>query len=96
MKTIELSPKAVEDLEAIWLYSYEHFGLMKADDYIERISAIFDVLATHQVGTHRPELGEGICVLPIEQHVIYFIATASTVTVIRILNQLQDAPHHIS
>ena len=95
MKTIELTPKALEDLEAIWLYSYERFGVLKADEYVGRFSTLFEVLASHQVGTARPELGEGISALPAEQHVIYFVATASVVTVIRILNHSQDVSRHI-
>lgn len=38
MKEINLTPKATEDLEAIWVYSQEQFGLDKADEYISRIS----------------------------------------------------------
>ena len=96
MKVIKLTPKASEDLEAIWLYSHEQFGLAKADDYIHRFSDIFDVLATHDIGVARPELGKGIYSLPVERHVIFFIPTVSVISVIRILNQSQDATHHLS
>ena len=44
MKEIELTPKAEEDLEAIWDYSFRQFGIVQADAYIERIAAVFDVL----------------------------------------------------
>lgn len=72
MKTIELTPKAAEDLEGIWTYSYEQFGLIKADEYIDRFSNIFNLLTTHQIGIHRPELGDRIYSLPIEQHTIFY------------------------
>ncbi|MBK5145578.1 type II toxin-antitoxin system RelE/ParE family toxin [Budviciaceae bacterium BWR-B9] len=78
MKGIELTPKAEEDLVIIWEYSYLHFGIDKADEYIDRISVAFDILSAHQVGTLRPELGEDIFALPIEQHVVFFISTATT------------------
>ncbi|HDK9855554.1 TPA: type II toxin-antitoxin system RelE/ParE family toxin, partial [Klebsiella pneumoniae] len=29
---------------------------------------MFDVLAMHDIGTHRAELGDNICSLPVEQH----------------------------
>lgn len=45
MKEIELTPKAEEDLEAIWDYSFRQFGIVQADAYIGRIAAVFDVLA---------------------------------------------------
>ena len=41
MRTIELTPKATEDLESIWLYSFELYGEVKADNYISRFSDIF-------------------------------------------------------
>lgn len=70
---IELTPKAEDDLEAIWDYSIRQFGVVQADVYIDRIAAVFDVLAMHDIGTHRAELGEYICSLPVEQHMIYFV-----------------------
>lgn len=94
MKEIELTPKAEEDLEAIWYYSFRRFGVVKADEYIERIAAVFEVLATHEVGTRRAELGERICSLPAEQHMIYFVSSPFTITIIRILSQSQDTVRH--
>ena len=94
MKEIELTPKAEEDLEAIWGYSFRQFGIVQADAYIGRIAAVFDVLAMHDIGTHRPELGDNIRSLPVEQHMIYFVPMYSVITIIRILSQSQDTIRH--
>ncbi|KKY78948.1 plasmid stabilization protein ParE [Enterobacter cloacae] len=94
MKEIELTPKAEEDLEAIWVYSFRQFGIVQADAYIGRITEVFNVLAMHDIGLHRPELGEDICSLPVEQHMIYFLSSHSVVTVIRILSHSQDTARH--
>lgn len=51
LKEIELTPKAEEDLVAIWEYSFRQFGVGQADEYVDRIAAVFDVLATHDIGT---------------------------------------------
>lgn len=56
MKEIELTPKAEEDLEAIWDYSFRQFGIVQTDAYIGRITAVLDVLTMHNIGTHRAEL----------------------------------------
>lgn len=96
MRTIELTPKASEDLESIWLYSFERYGEAKADSYITRFSDIFNALALHDIGTPRPELGDGICSLPIEQHVIFFLSAKTSITVIRVLSHAQDATRHLS
>ncbi|HBT2490116.1 TPA: type II toxin-antitoxin system RelE/ParE family toxin [Klebsiella aerogenes] len=68
--------------------------MVQADAYIGRIAAVFDVLTMHDIGTHRPELGEDICSLSVEQHMIYFVSSHSVVTVIRILSQSQDTARH--
>ncbi|MGU3416681.1 type II toxin-antitoxin system RelE/ParE family toxin [Enterobacter bugandensis] len=94
MKEIELTPKAEEDLETIWDYSFRQFVIVQADAYIGCIEAVFYVLAMHEIGTHRAELGDNICSLPVEQHMIYFVSSHSVVTVIRILSQSQDTARH--
>ncbi|URM25391.1 type II toxin-antitoxin system RelE/ParE family toxin [Leclercia adecarboxylata] len=94
MKEIELTPKAEEDLVAIWDYSFRQFGVVQADEYIGRIAAVFDVLAMHEIGTQRAELGEDIFSLPVEQHMLYFVSSHSVVTIIRILSQSQDSARH--
>lgn len=94
MKEIELTPKAEEDLEAIWNYSFRQFGVIQADEYIDRIAAVFDVLTRHEIGTLREELGENILSLPVEQHMIYFVPSHSVITIIRVLSQTQDTARH--
>ncbi|EOV3157550.1 type II toxin-antitoxin system RelE/ParE family toxin [Enterobacter ludwigii] len=58
------------------------------------MAAVFDVLAMHDIGTHRAELGEDICSLPVEQHMIYFVPVHSVITIICILSQSQDTTRH--
>lgn len=94
MKGIELTPKAEEDLDIIWDYSFRQFGVAQADEYIGRIAAVFDVLATHNIGTQRQELGEDIYSQPVEKHMIYFVSSYAVVTIIRILSQSQDISRH--
>ncbi|GJL36243.1 hypothetical protein TUM17576_30630 [Enterobacter hormaechei] len=58
MREIELTPKANEDPENIWLYGFETFGMEKADCYILHISSTFGHLAQHSAGRRREELGQ--------------------------------------
>lgn len=94
MKEIELTPKAEEDVEAIWDYSLRQFGVVQADAYIGRIAAVFDVLAMHEIGTQRAEPGEDIHSLRVEHQMINFVSPHSVVTIIRILSQSQDSARH--
>lgn len=43
-----------------------------------RIAAVFDILAIHDIGMHRAELGDDICSLPVEQHLIYFASSLTS------------------
>ncbi|WP_202306525.1 type II toxin-antitoxin system RelE/ParE family toxin [Dryocola clanedunensis] len=96
MKTVELTPKAAEDMESIWLYSYDRYGETKADEYIDRISMVLKMLISHEIGASRPELGKNIFSIPAEQHVIFFVSHCSRITVIRILSHAQDALRHLA
>ncbi|MDQ9159034.1 type II toxin-antitoxin system RelE/ParE family toxin [Citrobacter portucalensis] len=96
MKTVKLTPKASQDLEDIRYYRYHHFGEEQADKYINQISDIFQVMSDHNTGTPRPELGEYICALPVERHIIYFLQTDTEIFIIRILSQHQDAGRYLN
>lgn len=96
MKTVKLTPKASQDLEDIWYYGCLHFGEEQADRYINQISGIFQVMSDNNIGTPRPELGEDICALPVERHMLYFIQTDKDIIIIRILSQYQDAGRHLN
>lgn len=52
-------------------------------------------MSDNNIGTPRPELGEDICALPVEQHMLYFIQT-DTYIIIRLLSQHQDAGRHLN
>lgn len=45
MANFKLSPNAQEDLERIWLYGVEHWGVDAADAYYAAFIAHFDELA---------------------------------------------------
>ncbi|ONN64114.1 plasmid stabilization protein ParE [Herbaspirillum sp. VT-16-41] len=81
-------------MDSIWDYSFRQFGGTQADEYIGRIAAGFDVLATHNIGTQRPGMGEDIYSQPVEKHMDYFGSSYAVVTIIRILSQSQDTSRH--
>ncbi len=51
MRIIKLMPKANEDLEGIWYYSYHHFGEPQADRYVEHLSDVLQILSNNNIGT---------------------------------------------
>jgi Plasmid stabilization system protein len=93
VRAVKFTPQAEDDLEAIWHYGWQNFGEVQADNYIDHLSAVFQLPGNHQIGILRPELSESICVLPLERHVIYFLQTDAVVIVIHVQNQ--DAGRHL-
>ena len=45
MAEYRLTPAAEHDLEAIWTYTAQQWGVMQADRYIDFLTAAFDVLS---------------------------------------------------
>lgn len=45
MAEYRLTPAAEQDLEAIWTYTAQQWGVMQADRYIDFLTAAFDVLS---------------------------------------------------
>ncbi|WP_437891408.1 type II toxin-antitoxin system RelE/ParE family toxin [Phytobacter sp. V91] len=95
MREIELTPKANEDLESIWLYGFEMFGMEKADRYILHLSSVFGHIAQHRAGRRREELGQDIRSFPSRQHVIFYKEDEQAIIVIRVLHHSQDVETHL-
>ena len=45
MAEYRLTPAAEQDLEAIWTYTAQQWGVMQADRYIDFLTTAFDVLS---------------------------------------------------
>ena len=95
MREIELTPKANQDLEGIWLYGFETFGVESADRYIQNISSVFCHLAQHCAGRRREDLGGDIHSFPCRRHVIFYREDTRVMTVIRVLHHSQDVESHL-
>ncbi|EDC5555077.1 type II toxin-antitoxin system RelE/ParE family toxin, partial [Salmonella enterica] len=50
MRVVKLTPKAEDDLEAIWHYDWQHFGEAQADKYTDNLSAIFQLQGDSHIG----------------------------------------------
>ena len=47
MAEYRLTPAAESDLEAIWSYSFEHWGEQQADRYVDVLTETFKALAQY-------------------------------------------------
>lgn len=95
-KTYRLYPKAVEDLESIYLYSVREFGTQRSDDYIFALEESFQYLANDSLLSRscdyiRPELRA----FNLGSHVIFIKITNYGISVVRILHQSMDFGRHV-
>lgn len=96
MAEYRLSPKAQRDLEAIFDYTVEQWGLPQALRYTDLIEATCTKLA------EAPLLSQDCSIIRsryrrrnVEQHAIYFRQTSYGIAVVRILHQSMDAARHL-
>lgn len=91
MADYRLAPAAQRDLEDVFDYTAERWGVAQAMRYAERIAAACTDLAEAPERAQRCDhVRSGYRRRSVEQHVIYFQATAYGIAVIRILHQRMD------
>jgi toxin ParE1/3/4 len=92
----KLSPRAIRDLETIWEYSFEKWGVEQANRYVDKIVAKFEVIASDPMllpacDHIRSGYRRGLA----ERHMIYFRVNAKAIVIIRILHSQMDANQHL-
>jgi toxin ParE1/3/4 len=91
-----LSPKAREDMEAVWLYSLSEWGLEQADCYIDDLTTAFEFLSENpKSGTNSENIRAGYRRHSVLRHVIYYRETHYGIEVIRVLHSRMLATRHL-
>ncbi|MBI3229434.1 MAG: type II toxin-antitoxin system RelE/ParE family toxin [Burkholderiales bacterium] len=96
MAEYRLTPAAERDLEAIWSYTQQQWGIEQATHYFDAIVATFAELA------HMPKSAQscdhiraGYRRRSIGRHMIYFRLTSYGIAITRILHDRMDATRHL-
>jgi toxin ParE1/3/4 len=96
MAQYRLSPAAIKDLESIWQYTQQQWGVDQAQRYFETLVSAFESIAqTPNTSPACDHIRAGYRRQLIEKHVIYFRITTDGVDVIRILHVRMDAPQQV-
>jgi toxin ParE1/3/4 len=91
-----LAPAALRDLEGIWLYTLEQWGIEQAHRYVDEVTAAFDKLANNpQHGMPSEAIRKGYRRSGVGRHMIYFRITDYGIAIIRVLHARMDAPRYI-
>lgn len=95
MAEARLSPRAQRDLEQLFDYTVERWGLAQAMRYTDLIEAACAELAeAPQQAQSCDHIRLGFRRRGVEQHMIYFRQTSFGIAVVRILHQRMDAARH--
>lgn len=87
MTEYRLTPKAVEDMEAIWLYSFTNWSVEQADSYIDDLTEAFEFLAQNaKTGAACDYIRESYRRYPVKSHTVFYRETVYGVEVMRVLH----------
>jgi toxin ParE1/3/4 len=91
MMRLEFSEPAEHDLENIYIYGAETFGMAQADVYMSGLRRLFDTLRDNpMVGRERDEVRPPIRLFPYEAHHVFYDVFADRVMVQRVLHRTVD------
>ena len=91
-----LAPEAERDMQAIWLYTLEEWGLEQANRYADELTDAFAQLAeSPKMATPCDHIRKGYRRSRVGRHAIYFRVTDYGIAVIRVLHGRMNAPSHL-
>lgn len=90
-RRLALKPKAISDLEGIWLYSARTWSEDQADRYIDGLGRALDMIAAlPELGRERAEFNPPVRLYVHGLHLIVYVVDQGSVTVLRVLGHKQD------
>jgi toxin ParE1/3/4 len=96
MAEYRLTPAAERDLEAIWTFTVQRWGVEQANRYTDFLAAVFAELAqSPKTAPACDHIRHGYRRRSVERHMIYFRITNYGIAIVRILHDRMDAPRHL-
>lgn len=88
---IRLSPKAEADLEDIWRFGAAEWSQVRADQYLDGLVAVFDLLLSMPgIARERTEFSPPIRIHPTGQHLVIYRIEDDHLHIVRVLGGRQD------
>ena len=85
------------DLESIWLYTLEQWGVDQANSYLEGIIERFDWLAENPLlGKQRDDIKKGYYCFPEGMHLVFYIIKGGQIEIIGVLHQSMDIIEYLA
>ena len=90
MKKVTFSPAAAADLDTIWDYTIEKWGLAQAEQYTDNIENICNELANGLRQGRNVSIRADYLKYAVGRHFIYFREEKELIEIVRILHQRMD------
>ena len=88
-------PKVKADVEDIWDYTFDSWGVDQANHYVKNLIETCHMLAKNSdLGIVRDELYDGLHVHPSGKHLIFYLRTEKDIDIVRILHESMDVYLH--
>ena len=87
----QIRSAAQSDLESIWLYTYEQWGITQANTYIELLIDRFNWLAENPLlGKARNDIKQGYFCFPQGMHLIFYMQKNNQIEIIGVPHKSMD------
>ncbi len=97
MASFRLSKKAAQDLKEIYQYSYREYGERQADNYIQELEKVFNLLAENPLlCRERIEFIPPVRIHHHNKHLIIYINEQNTILIVRLLHEKIDAKNQLN
>jgi toxin ParE1/3/4 len=91
-----IRPRAQADLDEIWDYTADRWGLDQAETYARQLWKDIELVADRpSLGRECSEVRPGYRKYPSGSHVLFYRPTADGIDVVRILHERMDYERHI-
>ncbi|MEE9348463.1 MAG: type II toxin-antitoxin system RelE/ParE family toxin [Flavobacteriaceae bacterium] len=91
----ELSQKADNDIEKIFDYTLNEYGIKKAIEYITEFHEIYNYLLTDpKIGRHRIEIKKDFYSVAKNKHIIFYRIFINKIRIVRVLHGSRDLPKY--
>jgi len=95
MSQVTFSPAAIADIDAIWDYTAEMWGVDQADHYTDDIQNACDALAAGEKKGRPVDVRDGYFKHAVGKHFVFFVLARQGIAVIRVLHQQMDPELHL-
>jgi len=95
MSRVTFSPAAIADIDGIWDYTAENWGVDQADHYTDDIRDACYALAAGLKQGRPVDVRDGYLKYAVGKHLVFFVMARDGIAVIRIFHQRMDATLHL-